>query len=237
MPRTIDLTPFGFTPTESTVYAALLDGGASSGYRVSKLLSLARANTYQALHGLVAKGAAVETDRGPPKLFRAISPRSLLALITRRQIEELDEFEQQVFEHPDEGAETIVPLVGRRAFEQVALRTTVRAPGQIIALAPQGLIEVLAPIWRKRAQDGTPTRLWALGELAGQPATPVEGWIPLPVVAERFGGAVAVLAAERTAVLAHIDNQDLMGHWTSDSLVVGSVWTALAHFETHLQAF
>ncbi len=57
----IDLTPFGFTPTENLAYGALLDLGPSSGYAVAKELSIARANAYQALNGLVAKGAAVIT--------------------------------------------------------------------------------------------------------------------------------------------------------------------------------
>src|SRR5207247_107586 len=40
----VDLTPFGFTPTESVVYAALLQLGPSTGYGVSRATRLARAN-------------------------------------------------------------------------------------------------------------------------------------------------------------------------------------------------
>jgi len=41
---TVDLTPFGFTPTESVVYSALLRLGPATGYGVSRATRLARAN-------------------------------------------------------------------------------------------------------------------------------------------------------------------------------------------------
>ena len=52
MPR-IDLTPFGFTPTESLVYEVLLTGGPGTGYAVARGAGLARANAYSALEALV----------------------------------------------------------------------------------------------------------------------------------------------------------------------------------------
>ena len=56
----VDLTPFGFTPTESAVYAVLLTQGPGTGYAIARSAGLARANAYAALEGLVAKGAAVD---------------------------------------------------------------------------------------------------------------------------------------------------------------------------------
>ncbi|MBK8005037.1 MAG: hypothetical protein IPK12_14215 [Gemmatimonadetes bacterium] len=52
----VDLTPFGFTPTESRVYGVLLSGGPGTGYAIARNAELARANTYSALEGLVAGG-------------------------------------------------------------------------------------------------------------------------------------------------------------------------------------
>src|SRR4029077_694037 len=54
----VDLTPFGFTPTESLIYEVLLTGGPGTGYTIARAAGLARANAYSALEGLVAKGAA-----------------------------------------------------------------------------------------------------------------------------------------------------------------------------------
>src|SRR5207302_1541158 len=54
----IDLTPFGFTATESVVYSALLRLGPATGYGVGRATRLARANAYAALEGIVTRGAA-----------------------------------------------------------------------------------------------------------------------------------------------------------------------------------
>ena len=85
----IDLTPFGFTPTESRIYQVLLEGGPGTGYSIAQAAGLARANTYSALEGLVSKGAAlVEGDR--PKRYRPESPSALMARITNRHGHELE---------------------------------------------------------------------------------------------------------------------------------------------------
>ena len=42
----LDLTRFGFTPTESLVYEVLLTGGPGTGYAIARSAGLARANAY-----------------------------------------------------------------------------------------------------------------------------------------------------------------------------------------------
>src|SRR6476619_8356748 len=80
MPR-INLTHFGFTPTESLVYEVLLRDGPGTGYSIARSAGLARANAYSALEGLVSKGAA-RADSGRPRRFRPESPSALIARIT-----------------------------------------------------------------------------------------------------------------------------------------------------------
>src|SRR5207244_2498068 len=75
---TIDLTPFGFTATESVVYSALLRLGPATGYGVGRATRLARANAYAALEGLVTRGAA-QRAAGRPAQYRPADPRALLA--------------------------------------------------------------------------------------------------------------------------------------------------------------
>ncbi|HEU5049893.1 MAG TPA: helix-turn-helix domain-containing protein, partial [Gemmatimonadales bacterium] len=85
----IDLTPFGFTPTESLVYEVLLTGGPGTGYAVARAAGLARANAYSALEALVQKGAA-RADAGRPKRYRPEPPAALVARIATRHGEALD---------------------------------------------------------------------------------------------------------------------------------------------------
>src|SRR5437867_10154204 len=77
MPR-IDLTHFGFTPTESLVYEVLLTSGPGTGYAIARAAGLARANAYSALEGLVAKGAA-RVEGGRPRQYRPEAPAGLIA--------------------------------------------------------------------------------------------------------------------------------------------------------------
>src|SRR5213594_596872 len=89
MPSELDLTPFGFTATESLVYAALLRLGPSTGYAVSHATRVARANAYGALEGLVGRTAALRLG-GRPVRYRAADPMALIAFLAAQQGEALD---------------------------------------------------------------------------------------------------------------------------------------------------
>ncbi len=52
------LTRFGLTRQESTIYLSLQINGELTGYEVAKITGISRSNTYTALAGLVDKGAA-----------------------------------------------------------------------------------------------------------------------------------------------------------------------------------
>ncbi len=85
------LERFGFTPTEARVYEVLLRLGPSTGYAVAKALGLARANAYQALDGLVRRGAARRSATIPAR-YAALAPEAVVAELerrTRRDIEAL----------------------------------------------------------------------------------------------------------------------------------------------------
>src|SRR5688572_32089620 len=77
----LDLTHFGFTPTESLIYEVLLTGGPGTGYAIARTAGLARANAYSALEGLVSKGAA-RMEGGRPRRYRPEPPAALVARIS-----------------------------------------------------------------------------------------------------------------------------------------------------------
>jgi sugar-specific transcriptional regulator TrmB len=52
------LTSFGLTRQEATIYLSLQINGELTGYEVAKITGISRSNTYTALAGLVDKGAA-----------------------------------------------------------------------------------------------------------------------------------------------------------------------------------
>src|SRR2546430_2548978 len=88
-----DLTPFGFTTTESLVYTTLLRLGPVTGYAVARAARLARANAYGALDGLVTRGAAARIP-GRPARYRPADPQALLTQITAAHGEALDRLDR-----------------------------------------------------------------------------------------------------------------------------------------------
>src|SRR6476646_7566635 len=106
MPR-INLTHFGFTPTESLVYEVLLTGGPGTGYAIARSAGLARANAYSALEGLVLKGAA-RVEEGRPKRYRPEPPSTLIARIVDRQGQALESLSEVLAEISVPASPTLV---------------------------------------------------------------------------------------------------------------------------------
>jgi hypothetical protein len=223
----LDFTPFGFTPTESLVYEALLQRGPSSGYQLSKALSVARANTYQALHGLAAKGAA-RAGQETPKVFRAVAPDALLALVARGQARQLDRLEGQLRERGGAGEPGTVPFRGERELQELVLRTAARAVDPVSFMASGRHLSLLLPVWRKRAADGAETKLWAVGAPPERFPLPIEGQVDADSVRGHFGGAATILFSPGAAILATERSGSLSGLWSSDPILVGAASASLA---------
>lgn len=218
----LDLTPFGFTQTESAVYEGLLELGPSSGYAVAKHLSVARANTYQALDALVAKGAA--TVSGTPKVYRGVAPEGLLALITRDESAKLDRLEKDLARLEQLGEPATLHFAGERRLEELVLRTAARAQS-VRCVGPEPLVRRLVPIWRKREQDGSPTEIRTIGPTPDSFPVRLEG--RAPGAAKYFDGDPFILLTDSAGIAAISSKEDLSGLWTSEPLLRGLISAAL----------
>lgn len=225
MPR-VDLTPFGFTQTENLVYDALTGLGPASGYAVARAAGIARANAYQALNGLVAKGAAVTIATAPLR-FRAVRGDAVLALVARESARRLDELEQQIRSEAVDGADAIVPVSGMRALVDIAVRLIARSEGAIQCIAPSPFLMGTIPAWRKRVADGAPAEVWALGALDTFPIE-LAGELAVEQLREHFEQPVILLHAPESAISAMTGPDEPSGYWTSDPSIVGCVGAAIA---------
>ena len=224
MTTTIDLTPFGFTPTESRTYNALLESGPSSGYAVAGVLGIARANAYHALDSLRAKGAvAVVADR--PLRLRAVRPDTLANLLSAQQSKRLDELDQQVRRlASSDGIEGTVPFDTERALVDLATRIIVRDGGEIMAVAPASFYLGTAPAWRKRAADGQASKRW------GYDASDADQihQIPQARVLDELGGPAVVLVSPQSALWAALGTH-VRGWVAHDATTVGVIRSAIAN--------
>jgi sugar-specific transcriptional regulator TrmB len=125
MPR-INLTHFGFTPTESLVYEVLLTGGPGTGYAIARSAGLARANAYSALEGLVSKGAA-RVDPGRPKRYRPESPTALIARISTDHGMAMERLSSDLDQISVPSTPTLVEIESGRAVLQLITHDVARA--------------------------------------------------------------------------------------------------------------
>lgn len=219
----VDLSPFGFTPTENAAYSALVELGPASGYAVAKRLAIARANAYQALDGLVTKGAAVRLD-GTPRRYRALHPQALMTLIIEHETRKLDRLERQVSAQPALGAEPLIELRGERTVREAATRAIVRAEAPVRCLAPPTELRDLGPAFRARAAAGRPFTVWSVGP-TDDLATRVTGTIDPEAVSALFGGPALLLVAD--GALVATCGAEATGYWSTAPVVVGLITAAV----------
>ncbi len=222
----IDLVPFGFTPTENLAYSALLKLGPSTGYVVAREIGVARANTYQALAGLVAKGTATKAQ-GSPARFRAIQPPAVLTLLVERETTKLDELERQVQKRSPDGEPALIPVGGRRAVQELVNRTLVREPSPVRLVAEAGLLASVTPAWRKRASDGLPANIWVTGDGSGLALSP-NGTVVLDDLNRIFPAieGLLILESDGLALVAWEQGDGMGGYWTSEPVLVGLIRAA-----------
>lgn len=227
----LDLTPFGFTPTEGHAYAALLELGPSSGYAVGKALAIARANAYQALDGLVTKGAAALAG-DDPRLYRAVSPTALYTSISQSQMRHLTSLEKSLQSLAGESAPVVREFDGERQLNELILRTATRATGGVLFLGPPAVALQSGPIWRKRKVEDLATVIWIVGD--DSPALPIEpsGTVAPSRAEGLFGTLPVALVTDEVAVLGRWEKEDVSGLWSSDPLMIGSIRGAIEALTT-----
>ncbi len=222
----IDLTPFGFTPTESLVYHVLLTEGPGTGYAIARSAGLARANAYSALEGLVTKGAA-RVDGGRPKRYRPESPAALVARISNDHGQALERLSRELETASVPETETLVELVSSRALLQLITHDVARAGRSVGLLAPPDAYPLLAPALRRPFAAGVPLQLAATGPV-DLGFAPVED---LGAAAHPWPGMPVILVVDdRSAIVAARNGSDVRGHWSTAPAFVAGARMALERF-------
>jgi sugar-specific transcriptional regulator TrmB len=227
VPR-LDLTRFGFTPTEGLVYEVLLTGGPGTGYAIARSAGLARANAYSALEGLVSKGAA-RVDGGRPRRYRPEAPAALIARISNDHGRALEDLTRELDAVSVPETETLVELRSARALLQLLTHDVARAAESVGLLVPADAYPLIAPALRRPYAAGVQLSLAA-------PAPVDLGFAPVEVVAvegRRWPGMPIILVVDdRSAILAARTGSEVRGHWSTAVSFVAAARLALEQFRT-----
>ena len=226
MDSRIDLTPFGFTPTESLIYEVLLTSGPGTGYTIAREAGLARANVYAALEGLVSKGAA-RVEEGRPRRFRPEPPSTLLARLTDRQGEAIDRLSTSLSALAAPTTATLVELTSSRGAVQLMGHEIARAERSVDLLAPPDGCLALAPHLRRVAGAQLALTVSSTGPVP-------MGTITVDVVTKGDwpGEPVVLVVDGRTALIGTREGERFSGHWGSGSAFVAAATNTLAHLRT-----
>ncbi len=200
----MDLAHFGFTPTETRVYSALLEVSPATGYAVAQCARLARANTYDALEGLAARGA-VSRLPGRPVRYAATDPAALVARLRRELSSGLDSLAVSLSAirraAPESGLPGVETLGSRDVLLERVARCARDAHSELLAVVGPWAAPVFADL--QAPQGGASRRLLSLGSPAPAGATVREvapreiaaywGGLPIAVVADRQRAVCGVL--------------------------------------------
>jgi sugar-specific transcriptional regulator TrmB len=224
MPR-LDLTHFGFTPTESLVYEVLLTGGPGTGYAIARSAGLARANAYSALEGLVTKGAA-RVDGGRPKRYRPETPAALIARISTDHGQALERLSNMLESVSVPATPTLVEIESGRAVLQLVTHDVARATTSVALLAPADAFPLLAPALRRPYSAGIPLLLCAtapvdLGFAVVEMVGGSDRWPGMPIIS---------VVDDRSAILAARQGAEVRGHWSTAPAFVAGARLALERF-------
>jgi sugar-specific transcriptional regulator TrmB len=214
MESRLDLTPFGYTPTESLIYEVLLTGGPGTGYTIARAAGIARANVYAALEGLVTKGAA-RVEEGRPRQFRPEPPSTLLARLSDRQGEAMERLSVALTALTVPDTPTLVEI-------QLMGHEIARAERSVSLLAPPDGCLTLAPHLRRAAAANVTL------EVTSTAAVPLGNIAVTIIPAPSWPGDPVLLVIDDRAALSGARNGDrFSGHWGSAPAFVASVQRAL----------
>jgi sugar-specific transcriptional regulator TrmB len=218
----INLSRFGFTPTESLVYEVLLTHGPGTGYALARASGLARANAYSALEGLVAKGAA-RVEGGRPRHYRPEPPAGLIARISNETGVALERLSTDLEAISVPGTPTVVELSSARSVLQLITHTVARATASVALLVPPDAFPLLAPALRRPLSGGLTVELYSTAPVAlefVEVVTIPEGhrWPGMPIIC---------LVDDSSALLAARKGSDVRGHWSTAPAFVAAAQLTL----------
>jgi sugar-specific transcriptional regulator TrmB len=217
----MDLHRFGFTTTEARVYIALLGITPATGYAVAQAAKLARANAYDALETLAARGAVTRLP-GRPSRYAALDPESLVGRLRRDFSTGLDALARTLGQLRQAGApggvHAVAPITDRASLVAQVTDCAGGARTELLAVLGPWISDAYADLESLRA--GVSARVLSLGAPAPTgamirpvPAREMEaywGGLPVALVADRRWTVLGIVSGSAAATGIATDHPAVM---------------------------
>ena len=199
----MDLVRFGFTPTEAKVYLALLGVSPATGYAVAQAAKLARANCYDALQGLAARGAVTRLP-GRPVRYAVVDPGALVGRLRREYSSGLDSLAQVLSDirraEPAPALPALESIADRASLLERAADCARFARAELLAVVGPWAADIFGDLGAIRG--GVSARLLSLGTPA--PAGAVVREVPMRDIEAYWGGLPIALVSDKRRVVCGI---------------------------------
>jgi sugar-specific transcriptional regulator TrmB len=201
------LERFGFTATESRVYVVLVGLSRATGYAVAQRAGLARANTYDALEGLAARGAVTRLP-GKPAHYAAVEPEVLVGRLRREAARDLDSLAKELGSlerRPAAAAGDLEVLHDGQTFLDRVAACARSATDELLAVVGPWASEVYGDL-EAVARRGVTSRVLCLGTPA--PASAAVRHVPAAEIEAYWGGYPLALVADRRRAVCGVVHGD-----------------------------
>lgn len=147
-----DLTEYGLTRQEATIYARLLKQGSMTGYEVAKDTGISKSNVYVALKELVQKGAAV-LEEGEVTRYLAVD----VSVFTRNCLRHLEKISQRLINEQPKRTdiqEGYITIQSDRHIKDKIYDMLQKCEKRIYILAENSLLKEFEEELKKLVSDG-----------------------------------------------------------------------------------
>ena len=177
------------------------------------------------LAGLLEKGAA-RLQTNDPKVYRATRPEDLIAELGRESVARIERLQGQFAALGAEGASSLHEFAGTRELVELAIRLAARDADVVRFLGSGATARSLAPVWRKRDQDGLETTVIATSDPGDLPVSTVQ-LLEGPTAAPWSSAVPAILSTSDASIVGVETADGPQGVWGSTPALVSFARSAL----------
>lgn len=220
-----------FTEYEAKTYLALLADSPSTGYAAAKNSGVPRSKIYEVLDNLAARGDIL-VSHGTPPLYRALSPKALIASRRLKAEENFLKAEEMLenYETPHEDEENIWNITGHDVIIEKARECIDSAQTRVLLEAWAEEFAELDAALRSAAERNVNVTIVSYGEIAANYASVYPHDMSDAVTAE-YGGRWLVLSVDDSQVVAGevSEENDSRAAWTKHPCLVMPITEVIIH--------
>lgn len=226
----------GLTDSESKIYLALVDKGASTAGEIAKITKIHRRNVYDSMERLIEKGLIGAMYRNKKKHYLAVNPQRLVEIMDEQQdsIKEiLPHLESKMEKEQEQGMVSF--FQGKIGLKQV-LRDQINTGKEVLIMGGSGrAVDILGPFIerydRERKQKKIPAKILFNEDTKGNypkkiPLSEIrylDKRYTTPAASNIYGDKVALITWSENPLIILIENKEIADSYRKNFELLWSI--------------